>query len=131
MQTLYKSKLSKHLSYPIGLETLSQELVGVRQADEISVRFFWHTSDLKDMAGRYRILGCQFAPDEEPPWQLEVKAVPRESKGKVRRALLEQGIPRLRSWLATARSDFWLSDFHYFVVFFDELSGELVYEEPS
>jgi hypothetical protein len=133
MQTLYKSKLSKHLSYPFGLETLSEQLASVPQADEISVRFS-DVSELKSKAtilGRHRILDCFYNPQDEHRWQMSVMPVTREARAGVRQLLIEHGIPRLRLWLETARSDFWLSDMHCFAVFYDASSGELAYEEPS
>ena len=133
MQTLYKAKLSKHLSYPFGLETLSEPLVSVPQADQISVRFS-DVSELKSkttIVGRHRILDCFYNPQDEHRWQMHVMPVTREARAIARQLLIDQGIPRLRSWLESARSDFWLSDMHCFAVFLDASSGALAYEEPS
>jgi len=81
--------------------------------------------------GRYRILDCFYNPQDEHRWVMSVMPVTREVRAVVRQLLVDQGIPRLRSWLETARSDFWLSDMHCFAVFYDASSGELAYEEPS
>jgi hypothetical protein len=132
METHYKSKLSKHQSYPVGLETLSQQLEGAPQVRELSLRFY-PTGDQSQaaMEGRHPILFCRFLPHDEHRWQLDIMAVTRTVKARAREELLEQGIPRLRSWLAVVRSDYWLSDCHYFVVSFNCTTGELDYEEPS
>jgi len=132
METLYKCKLSKHLSYPFGLEALSEQLRGVPQAGQISVRFS-DVSDLKNktaMLGRHRILDCRYCPHDEHKWQLSIYPVTREAKPRIRELLIEEGIPRVRAWFEPVRSDFWLSDLHYLAVFFDVRPDELIYEEP-
>src|SRR5436190_19580715 len=108
MQTLYKSKLSKHLTYPFGLETLSEQLASVPQVDQIILRFS-DVSELKSkktMTGRHRLLDCFYNPQDEHRWQMHVRPVTREARPVVRQLFLDEGIPRLRSWLETARSDF-------------------------
>ena len=127
MQTLYKAKLSKHLSYPLALKLLSEKLAGVPQAEQMLV-CFTDVSPLKSrtkMEGRHRILDCRYVVRDEHPWQIYIMPVTREFRAKIRELLVEQAVPRLREWLEKGRSDFWFSDSHGLSVFFDTSSGEL------
>jgi hypothetical protein len=132
MHTRYKSKLSRHLSYPVGLELLSEQLAGVPQEEQMLVCFS-AVSPLKSqskMEGRHRILDCRYVIRDEHPWQIYVTPVTREFGAKIRALLLERAIPKMRGWLEKERSEFWLSDSHGLSVFFDASSGELECVEP-
>jgi len=130
--TQFRSKLPRHLSYPIGAEALTEGLAGGSHAELFRVSFF-DRSDLKHSEfqriitqnRRYAILVAQYQPARNPgytgaefmiesgwyatKWEFEVYPVLCDLRHVVNRLLRERGLPLVIQWLGTSGQAGWLS----------------------
>lgn len=114
LKTRAKSKIGKHLSYPIGAEAISQFVGAIPQAEKVGICFLdsptgWASDfnkTLRDFEA-YPILRCQFTYDPLPyvgvnsniSWEILVYPVKRELKADARKALFLCGLPELKTFL--------------------------------
>ena len=113
--TLSRAKISHHLSYPVGAAAVSMALSSIAQLPELKLHFyFW--SDLALRRGRYEFLRAEYlnnaTPAEEwpighlykrPPqyrWEIVVQPVPRVSRNRINKYILESALPCVGSWLS-------------------------------
>lgn len=150
--TSYKAKLPKFLSYPIGAELLTEGLSSVPQLDKLTVSFSAIPGLLKkDLLFRsrpYRVVEVSYKhlrPTLSSPnpksifatgyydetWGIWVSAVPSELKSKARQLLLEEGLPKVVSWLSVERTPLWMVERQYFEVLFDETNLLLQYTDST
>ena len=99
--TLYKNKLPRELSFPVGAEILSEQLVGVPRFSEFRVCFSDSISAWKSKFRRilaegtdYEIVSASLGLPK-----IMVYPVKRELRHQVREALLSDGLPKLRGWM--------------------------------
>ena len=151
--TRYKEKLSRHLSYPVGLELLATELGEVPQADQLSIWFVARSAnraseiEQKRRNGEYYPLlralfryvplgysGCNDLRETgfyDPKWDLKVYAVSREHRAVARKLLCDQGIPAVAAWLRTPRGSTWLQGHKQITVCFNEKDLAITVETDS
>ena len=139
--TKWKSRLPKHMSYPIGAEALSEALADATNVEAMTLFFGnsqWPASGTRRMlADRipHEILIAEFWPAEyrgsNENWFLHVHAVPRELRYLANRLLREQGLPRLSGWLrASLRSD-WRSRHQKLALRFIPVEESITADESS
>lgn len=149
MTTRYKEKLPSHLSYPVGLEFLATELAQVPQTDKLSVSFYAHAGRASEFEQKrrdgayYPVLTASFhhwrlscsesneMREEglyDPTWQIVVCAVSRKCRAVARTLLREQGIPAIKAWLRTPRTDTWLQGRKEISVYFSEKDESVIVE---
>jgi hypothetical protein len=100
--TLYKKRLPRELSYPIGAEPLSEHLAGVPHFSEFRLCFSdvvsaWKSKFQQMLAEGvdYEIVRVRFW----SPFEISVYPVQRTQKHAVHEALLSDGLPQLREWM--------------------------------
>src|SRR5262245_35829770 len=100
--TLYKTRLPRDLSYPIGAEALSEHLVGVPQLSEFRICFSdvvsaWKSKFQQMLAegADYEIVTARFW----TPFEIFVYPVQRVLKYAAHEALVSHGLPKLRDWM--------------------------------
>ena len=150
LSTTHKDRLPSHLSYPVGLQTLANELADIPQADVLQVWFLAHEGSAVQAKARrksgdhYPVLAarfhhyrlgiseCRSMPSlYEPTWKLVVFAVSREKRAVARRLLFEQGIPEIAAWLKAPRSETWLAGKKEITASFSDGQETLVVEERA
>jgi hypothetical protein len=97
--TLYKKRLSKQLSYPIGAELLSEHLTGVPQFSAFTICFSDVVSAWKSKFQRILAEGADYeivAARLWEPYMIYVYPVRRQLKHAAQQALLSHGLPALR-----------------------------------
>jgi hypothetical protein len=109
----HKSALPRGWAYPIGVELLSEFLGTVPNAAAQPLRFSHaesyrlaerrrrqaEDSPLCILQARYSKFHVASEEPERPLWVLEVMSVPSSIRSWVKRGLVEQGLPRIRTWL--------------------------------
>jgi hypothetical protein len=127
ISTRYRSKLPRHLSYPIGAEAITAGLAGGPHLDALELMFhacpFEPASRFqRALAERlpYSIVSAEYRPGRKPglsaaafmidrgwyneSWKLTIYPVLRELRHLANRLLLERGLPFLSQWLRTSKS---------------------------
>src|SRR5262245_33876675 len=100
--TLYKTRLSREFSYPVGAELLSEQLAGVPHFSEFRIRFSdvvtaWKSKFQQMIAegADYEIVRVHLW----SPFDIFVYPVKRELKHAAHEALVSHGLPQLRDWM--------------------------------
>ena len=100
--TLYKTRLPRELSYPIGAAALSEHLAGVPQLSEFRICFSdvvsaWKSKFQQMLAegADYEIVTARLW----SPFEIFVYPVQRALKHAVHEALVSHGLPQLRDWM--------------------------------
>src|SRR4051794_38228251 len=100
--TLYKTRLPRNLSYPIGAEALSEHLAGVPHLSEYQLCFSdlvsaWKSEFQRILAtgADYEIVRVRFW----SPFEISVYPVQRILRHAAHDALLSHGLPQLRDWM--------------------------------
>ena len=140
--TIYKEKIPKMLSYPIGAEALSIALAGTPQIEHLSIYFYgdFKIDKTKEIKKTYSILEVEYTfdfPDRNAPnkwiasgyyspkWKITVNAVPCELKSEVRNLLEIKAFPQLTKWMLDNQKIHGRHENAAIVFKFDESAGEL------
>jgi hypothetical protein len=125
LPTLYKARLPRFLSYPLGAQKISEALVEVREFAPIGI---WFTNNAKRDHGTqrpYEVLEGSYTRESNtvsesrmsieqgwnrPKWSVTVQAVPRELKHEIQVILLNHALPRLKAWFIASRALFGRKD---------------------
>lgn len=105
--TLYKTRLSREFSYPIGAELLSEQLADVPQFSEFRICFSDAVGAWKSKFQRMIADGTDYeivAARLWSPFEISVYPVQRELKHAAQKALVAHGLPKLRDWMLQHRS---------------------------
>jgi hypothetical protein len=138
--TEYKSKLAKHLSYPLGNEVISQKLAIAIEHREMKNISFHSTGLLNSGNGKvkkYRVMEVGYNkldipycnPIESPLWSLALYSVQKQSKKIIAELLISTGLQEASDWLKRQRKDTWLMKSHGFVIYYDENTESIYFEE--
>ncbi len=100
--TLYKARLPRDLSYPIGAEALSEHLADVPQVSEFRICFSdvvsaWKSKFQQMIAERadYEIITARLW----APFEIFVYPIQRSLKQAAHEVLVSHGMPQLRDWM--------------------------------
>jgi hypothetical protein len=113
--TLSRTKISHHLSYPIGAAAVSLALGSTVQLPELKLHFyFWSNNSLR--WGHYEFLRVEYlnnatpAQDwpiwrlhQRPPqyrWEIVVQPVPRSVRHRINQYILGSALPQIADWLS-------------------------------
>jgi len=146
LPTLYKKRLPRFLSYPVGAEKISDALVGLAEFASIGIEF--RSNSMRDhgtqrryqvLQASYRRIPVSFSEARmfieqgwnDPKWTVTVQAVPRELKHDIQLLLLKEGLPRLKAWFVANRSLFGREGQCSITVKYDEGLQVLRFEESS
>jgi hypothetical protein len=124
--TRSKAKLSRHLSYPVGAETISRALENTTDLSQLTLSFWespiWPASSFQEVlegCRPYTILVLRLLPATKPGYsasndmiargwyeerrEITVYPVKRESRHLANRLLVEEGLPFVGRWLLSTR----------------------------
>jgi hypothetical protein len=100
--TLYRVRLSRDFSYPLGAELLSEHLGGVPQFSEFRICFSDNVSAWKSKfqeiladGADYEIVTARLW----SPFEIFVYPVQRQLKHTVQQALISDTLPKMREWM--------------------------------
>lgn len=136
--TLSKTKISHHLSYPIGASAISEVLRSAAQLPELKLHFyFWSDHGLR--CGHYEFLRVEYlnnaTPAEEYPighlykrppqyrWEIVVQPVPRVIRHEIKRYILESAFAEIAKWLSD-RTELAQQGSDMLTFFYDEKNGQ-------
>jgi hypothetical protein len=112
--TLSKSKISHHLSYPVGAAAVSVALASVTQLPELKLHFYWPVRSPLSNMKNYEFLRVEYLNNAMPPvdashlygrlpqyrWEIVVQPVPRANRHRINGYILESALPRIAGWLS-------------------------------
>lgn len=115
LKTLAKAKIGKHLSYPLGAETISEAIGDIPQAAQTAIYFLATPTEWASEFRRilrdcepYPILKCHrnyvggvpyAGISSNISWEIVVYPVARELKADAKNALMTCGLPELKDFL--------------------------------
>ena len=140
--TTSRSKLPRFLAYPANAKLICEGLPELETLDNVRLWFVCrgkpndkHTvihSVIDVCYAPFRKLSLASAmngrPSESPAWDLWIRSVPREVNASVRTAICDHGFAMIRDWLATPRSDVWLSSPHRCTIGFNREANEVSFD---
>ena len=152
--TRYKEKLSKHLSYPIGAEALTEGLADEPRVESFTLSFtgtpVCPTSRFQFALAKeqpYKIFAARYWPAMKPNyggaswlaaggwyderWELTVRPVIQELRHSANRLLRERGLPLVVQWLRSSERAGWMSRSHKIELVFSPVEESLVAHENS
>ncbi len=113
--TISKTRISRHLSYPIGAEPLSESLALVPQFGELRVLFYSSKYHTPLRSKEYEFLRVEYLngakSQEQWPimnlwgrplqgrWEIAVQPVPRVLRHRIKQYILDSALPQMRNWL--------------------------------
>jgi hypothetical protein len=100
--TLYKTRLSREFSYPVGAELLSEQLEGVPNFAEFHICFSDVVSAWKSKFQQILATGADYEVIRArlwTPFEIFIYPVRRPLKHAVQEALLSTGLPKMREWI--------------------------------
>src|SRR5205809_4720577 len=100
--TLYKTRLPREFSYPIGAEALSKHLAGVPQLSEFRICFSDLVSARKSKFQQMIAEGADYEIVTArlwSPFEIFVYPVQRALKHAAQEALVSHRLPQLRDWM--------------------------------
>lgn len=152
--TIFRVKLPRDLSYPIGARAISQALSDAPHLDSLSVMFsdapVRRKSEFRRLLTErspYRIMAAEFRPARRPgfvgshdmlewglydeSWQLTVYPVLSELRQPANRLLRERALPLIARWLGGCGRAGWTRRWHRLDLVFDPADGSLAAKESS
>jgi hypothetical protein len=139
--TLSRAKISRHLSYPIGAEPISESLASVPQFAELKLLFYSSKFHTPLRSKRYEFLRIEYLNSarsvEKWPianlygrplqgrWEIAVQPVPRVLRHSIRLYILDSALPQMRHWLVE-RSQLLQRGSDLLAFFYDEEAEECI-----
>ena len=120
IRTGYRDKLPRGLSYSVGAEAISSALVNVPQFNNLWIFFSrggWTeiSTDSKQVNSFMSVFAAVLNFDSGGAY-LSVPAVPSKYRQLVRKAIIQYGLPAIKVWFTTPRSQAWYEGFRLFIV---------------
>ena len=146
LPTVYKKRLPRFLSYPLGAEKISEALVGLAEFASIGLEFSNNSKrdhgtqkPYQVLQAGYRRIPVSFSEPRkfieqgwnDPKWTVTVQAVPRELKHDIQVLLLKDGLPRVKDWFLANHTLLGREGGAWIAVLFDEAAKVLTFEEGS
>jgi hypothetical protein len=118
--TLFRAKIPRNLSYPIGAEVVSECLLSVPQFFELKLVFFSSKFDVGVRSGRYERHEYEFLRVEylnetnsgenwpisrlwgrpaQSRWEIVVQPVPRGLRYRIKKYIIESALASMNRWL--------------------------------
>ncbi|WP_146191808.1 hypothetical protein [Algibacter marinivivus] len=136
IKTSYKSKPISGFTHSIGTKQVSELLSGIELYDELSISFDkekghrmglfvpgWSgrtmKGESKDLLNFWRIISVNYSKNLDK-WTINLKAIESGKNKQVKKFLIEIGIPLLRKWLETEKTETWFSGSRYFIIGLNE-----------
>jgi hypothetical protein len=139
--TLSRAKISRHLSYPIGAEAISESLASVPQFAELKLLFYSSKYHTPLRSKEYEFLRVEYLNNaksgEKWPianlygrplqgrWEIAVQPVPRVLRHSVKQYIVDCALPQMRNWLVE-RAQLLRRGSDLLAFFYDEETEECV-----
>src|ERR1700722_6223772 len=113
--TLSRTRISRHLSYPIGAEVISEALTTVPQFAQLQLLFYSSKFHTPLRSKEYEFVRIQYLNNAksgerwpianlwgrplQSRWEIAVQPVPRVLRHRIKRYILDSALPQMRDWL--------------------------------
>ena len=123
-----RSKIGKHLSYPLKFSEITSSLGATCDGLAVEVSFWdYHSPRPNEVRDRYSVLEVDHSVlDGEPRYRFTVSAVPRHLRAAVHALLVPAELERIRAWLLALRTPYWRSTYHALRFSFDPADQSLL-----
>ena len=114
--TISRAKISHHLSYPIGAESISGSFASVPQFTELKLLFYSSKFYTPLRSKEYEFLRVEYLNNAKSAenwpianlygrplqsrWEIAVQPVPRVLRHKIKTYILDSALPQMKDWLA-------------------------------
>jgi len=136
IKTSYKSHPIKGFTHSIGTKQISELLSGIDIYDDLSISFDkekghrmglfvpgWSGRSMKgeskDLLGFWRVISGTYSKPLDK-WTINLKAVEIGNNKRIKNFLIEIGIPLLRNWFESKKSETWFSGHRHFQIGLNE-----------
>jgi hypothetical protein len=143
-----RSKIPHSLTYPVGAKIVSEVLLGVPQFADLTIDFRFrkrfarcHETETPypviqvQYSGPARFFSASKSSEESgyylPSWKVTVEPVPRVLRHVIRKKIIEQALPAIRTWLSANPHSTEREGVHGLEFTFDELKNELTCQEHA
>jgi hypothetical protein len=139
--TLSRARISRHLSYPIGAEPISESLASVPQFAEIRLLFYSSKYHTPLRSKEYEFLRVEYLNNAksgekwpianlygrplQSQWEIAVQPVPRVLRHSVKQYILDSALPQMRHWLVE-RAPLLQRGSDVLAFFYDEETAECI-----
>jgi hypothetical protein len=146
--TRYKARLPRHLSYPVGAESISEALAGIPHFESFSLRFsaeaVWPASEFRRLLVEqlpYCVMAAEHRPRSKPglgaadhmvqagwydeKWELRVNPVLSRLRQTANQLLREVGMPAIAAWMNSSGQEGWRTRSHRIELVFSPADGSL------
>tara|TARA_R110000850_G_scaffold18580_4_gene57020 strand:+ start:158380 stop:158883 length:504 start_codon:yes stop_codon:yes gene_type:complete len=136
IKTNYKSKPTQGYKHSLGAEKISELLNGISIYENLTISFDksegermgvfvpgWNLRNLKGNSKElleFRTVVCGIYSTISNKWFLVLKPIKTETNIVVKKFLIEIGIPIIRNWFESKRSNTWYSGHRYFQIGLNE-----------
>jgi hypothetical protein len=132
MRTIFKQKIGSHLSYPLKVSELEEQLLPALDERGTDVRFSAYKASRKnETRSSYPLIEASYNPSEYDRWTLTVFPVPRPVREAVRVQLLPALAHNMKAWLAANHADGWFATYHSLRCQFETASETLTFQEHN
>ena len=137
--TLSRAKISRHLSYPIGSESISESLASVPQFAELKLLFYSSKFHTPLRSKEYEFVRVEYLNNaksgekwpianlygrpSQSRWEIAVQPVPRVLRHSIKQYILDSALPQMRHWLVE-RAQLLQRGSDLLAFFYDEETGE-------
>lgn len=129
---VYKSKIGKGYSYPVGTQLLSEVLVNLPQYENLSLHFQnvdgwlmggfstidnsmkWK-GDIGDLLPVKDMISANYS-HRSNKWSINIRRVQSDKKHKSREFLLNTGLPLVKAWMGEKRPETWYNGYRTFEI---------------
>lgn len=132
IEPTYKEKLGIGMSYPVGTEAISKALEEVPQYDNLSISYrktegrtlgvYSPTrslvrlkQDTRELLGFDEIIAVWYS-EPKKTWPITVHRSQSNQSKQIRIFLLNVGLPLIKEWLITKRSETWYNGYRHFSI---------------
>lgn len=136
IKTSYKSKPIKGFTHSIGAKQISESLNGIGIYNDLSISFDkekghrmglfvpgWNgrymKGESKDLLSFWSVISGTYSKPLDK-WTINLKAVEIENNKRIKKFLIEIGIPLLRNWFESEKSETWFSGHRHFQIGLNE-----------
>ncbi len=136
IKTSHKSKPISGLTHSIGAKQISESLTGIGIYNDLSISFDkekghrmglfvpgwsgrYMKGESKDLLGFWRVISGDYSKPLEK-WTINLKAVEIKNNKQIKNFLIEIGLPLLRNWFESEKTETWYTGNRHFQIGLNE-----------
>ena len=136
IKTNSKSKPASGFTHSLGSKQISESLQGIEMYHDLSISFNkekgarmgvfvpgwtgqYMKGNSKDLLGFWKVISGSYS-ELLDKWSIHVNAVEIKDSKPIKEFLIETGLPLLRGWLASEKSETWYNGRRYFQIGLNE-----------